>query len=274
MFGKSRYCIGLGLLAAAIAGAQSNAPAKSASSSKSVKAESVTINMPEGMTRDQADAILNELREIHKLLENQQKQQAQAAPAPAPVQPASDKVQMSVNPAWESMGSPSAPVTLVEFTDYQCPFCRKFESDDWARLKKDYIDTGKVRFVHRDLPLEFHPNAEPAAEAAHCAGQQKKFWEMHDALVQDPAADLSQQAILSDAQKIGLDSASFKACIDSRPFAESIKKDAADANTIGVSGTPSFVIGKTGSDKIDGVRIIGVVPYEVFDKTISQYLGN
>lgn len=273
MFGKSSYCIGLGLLAAAtILSAQNNPPAKNASTSKSVKAESVTINMPEGITREQADDILNELKEIHKLLEAQQKNQA--APAPAPAQPASDKVQMSVNPAWEAMGSPTAPVTLVEFTDYQCPFCRKFETDDWAKLKKDYIDTGKVRFVHRDLPLDFHPNAEPAAEAAHCAGQQKKFWEMHDALVQDPTADLSQQAILSDAQKIGLDSASFKACIDSRPFAESIKKDAADANTIGVSGTPSFVIGKTGSDKIDGVRIIGVVPYEVFDKTIAQYLGN
>jgi protein-disulfide isomerase len=172
------------------------------------------------------------------------------------------------------LGDPKAPVTLVEFTDYQCPFCRKFESDSFARLKKDYIDTGKVRFVHRDMPLEFHPNAEPAAEAAHCAGRQKKFWEMHDALVQDPSADLSQQAILNDAQKIGLDSASFKACIEARPFADSIRKDAADANTLGVSGTPSFIIGKTGSDKIDGVRIVGVVPYAVFDRTITQYLGN
>jgi protein-disulfide isomerase len=273
MIGKTGFyaCIGL-VVAASVVAAQNSAPAKSATASHPVKAESVTINMPEGMTREQADAILNELREIHKLLQTQQN--AQANPAPPPAQPPSDKVQMSVNPAWEVLGDPKAPVTLVEFTDYQCPFCRKFESDSFARLKKNYIDTGKVRFVHRDMPLEFHPNAEPAAEAAHCAGRQKKFWEMHDALVQDPSADLSQQAILNDAQKIGLDSASFKACIEARPFAESIRKDAADANTLGVSGTPSFVIGKTGSDKIDGVRIVGVVPYEVFDKAITQYLGN
>jgi protein-disulfide isomerase len=135
---------------------------KPAPASESVKAESVTINMPEGMTRDQADAILNELKEIHQLLKNQQ-----TAATPAAVQAAapSDKVKMSVGQGWYAMGREDAPVTVVEFTDYQRPFCRKFERDSFADLKKNYIDTGKVRFVARDLPLDFHPNAAPAAQA-------------------------------------------------------------------------------------------------------------
>jgi len=140
-------CVGLGfVVAASIVSAQSNAPAKSASASKPVKAESVTINMPEGMTREQADAILNELKQIHQLLQNQQ---TAAAARPAAVQAAapSDKVKMSVGQGWYAMGREDAPVTMVEFTDYQCPFCRKFERDSFADLKKNYIDTGKVRFV-------------------------------------------------------------------------------------------------------------------------------
>src|SRR5277367_6195365 len=145
--------------------------------SQQVKADAVTINMPEGLTRDQADDILKELKAIHQLLERQQTAAAQPQPAPA-----SDKVKMSVTPGWYSLGRDDAPVTVVEFADYQCPFCRKFHSETFAEIKKNYIDTGKVRYVSRDLPLDFHPNAAPAAQAARCAGEQHKFWEMHDAI--------------------------------------------------------------------------------------------
>src|SRR5215471_6315867 len=145
-------------------------PAKTASTSKTVKADSVTINMPEGMTRDQADAILNELKAIHQLLLTQQNvAAAKAAPAAAP---ASDNVQMKMASGWYSIGRDDAPVTMVEFADYQCPFCRKFHAETFAELKKNYIDTGKVRYVSRDLPLDFHPNAPGAAVAARCAGEQ------------------------------------------------------------------------------------------------------
>ncbi len=253
---------------------QNAAGTKSGSASRSVKSDSVTINMPEGMSKDQADAILLELRQIRQLLQNQQTANAQAnrpaaaAPAAAP----SDKVKMAVSQGWYSLGRADAPVTMVEFTDYQCPFCRRFESDSFAQLKKDYIDTGKVRFVSRDLPLEFHPNAAPAAQAARCAGEQNKFWEMHDAIMKDSSTDLSADAILSYGQKVSLDMPLFKACVGEKKFTESIKKDTADAGTLGISGTPSFVIGKTASDSIDGVRIVGAVPYTVFDSAIKDLL--
>ena len=238
--------------------------------SKTVKAESVTINMPEGLTKDQADAILTELKAIHQLLQTQQNTRAAAAPAAAPAP--SDKVKMSVGTGWYAMGREDAPVTMVEFTDYQCPFCRRFESDSFAQLKKDYIDTGKVRFVSRDLPLEFHPNAPAAAMAARCAGDQHKFWEMRDAMMLDTATDLGPDSILKYGQKTNLDMTAFRGCLSDKKYTSAIQKDTADAGTLGISGTPSFVIGKTAKDEIAGVRIVGAVPYTVFESTIKDLL--
>ena len=243
---------------------------KTNAASKTVKAESVTINMPEGMTKDQADAILTELKAIHQLLQNQQNTRAAAAPAPAPAP--SDKVKMSVGTGWYAMGREDAPVTMVEFTDYQCPFCRRFEADSFAQLKKDYIDTGKVRFVSRDLPLDFHPNAPAAAMAARCAGEQHKFWEMRDAMMLDTATDLGPDSILKYGQKTNLDMTAFRGCLSDKKYTSAIQKDTADAGTLGISGTPSFVIGKTAKDEIAGVRIVGAVPYSVFDSTIKDLL--
>jgi protein-disulfide isomerase len=274
MIRKTWLCVALGLVfAASLLSAQSNAPAKSGSTSKAVKAQSVTINMPEGMTRDQADAILNELRQIHQLLQNQQAAAAQPKPAAVAAAAPPEKVKMSVGQGWYALGHEDAPVTMVEFTDYQCPFCRRFESESFAQLKKDYIDTGKVRFVSRDLPLEFHPNAPAAANAARCAGEQNKFWELHDAIMQDTATDLGPDALLKYAQKVDLDIPSFKTCLDQKKYVAAIQKDTADAGSLGISGTPSFVIGKTAKDQIDGVRIVGAVPYSVFDSTIKNMLS-
>lgn len=237
--------------------------------SKSVKAESVTINMPEGMTKDQADAILNELKAIHQLLLNPPATRTAVA---APAVPPSDKVKMSVGTGWYALGRDDAPVTVVEFTDYQCPFCRRFETDTFAQLKKDYIDTGKVRFVSRDLPLDFHPNAPAAAMAARCAGEQHKFWEMRDAMMLDTATDLGPDSILKYGQKTNLDMTAFGGCLKDKKYTSAIQKDAADAGALGISGTPSFVIGKTAKDEIAGIRIVGAVPFAVFDSTIKDLL--
>lgn len=272
MIRKSWFCARLGfVLMAPFLCAQDNAPAKSTAASRSVKAESVTINMPEGMTRDQADGILNELRQIHQLLQSQQTAAGQPKPAVAQAAP-SDKIKMTVGQGWYALGRDDAPVTMVEFTDYQCPFCRRFESESFAQLKKTYIDTGKVRFVSRDLPLAFHPNAPAAATAARCAGEQHKFWELHDAIMQDSSSDLSPDAILQYAQRIKLDVPAFKSCLDEKRYVAAIQKDTADAGLLGITGTPSFVIGKTAKDQIDGVRIVGAVPFSVFDSTIKEML--
>ena len=246
----------------------SSASSKSKTTTKAVKAESVTINMPEGMTRDQANAILEELKAIHQLL-SQQTAKAAAAPALAPV---NEKVQMKLASGWYAMGREDAPVTLVEFTDYQCPFCLKYHAETFAELKKTYIDTGKVRFISRDMPLDFHPYAEKAAEAARCAGEQNKFWELRETMITN-STDLSPESILKYAQSNGLDMASFRACADTSKFKNEIQKDIADAGTLGISGTPSFVIGKTDKNEIAGVRIVGAVPLNVFEAAIKDAMA-
>src|SRR6266852_9091619 len=111
---------------------------------------------------------------------------------------------MTVDQGWYALGRPDAPVTLVEFGDFQCGFCKRFHSDAYGELKRNYIDTGKVRFVSRDLPLEFHPYAMKAAEAARCAGDQQKYWELRDALYSN-AAPPSEDVIKKAVETLSLD---------------------------------------------------------------------
>ena len=140
------------LSVAVAASAQESSAPKPSKPLKSVKAGSVTINPPEGMTKEQADAILNELRQIRLLLE---KQQQQASPTPTPTAAPRENVKIRTAGGY-SLGRSDAALTLVEFTDYQCSYCRQFHDTTFQQLKKNYIETGKLRFVSRDLPLEFH----------------------------------------------------------------------------------------------------------------------
>ncbi len=262
------------ILAAAAAAQQSSTTkdeAKKSPEAKSVQAGSVTINMPEGMNKGQADAILNELRQIRQLLEKQQNLGAQdAAHTAQPPQ----KVRMSMSKDWHSIGNCDAPVTIVEFADYQCPFCKDFHTTAFSDLKKNYIDTGKVRFVSRDLPLDFHPFAMKAATASLCADDQGKYWEMRDALISN-SADLSPGALLKYAQGLSLDMNSFRICLDSGKHKSEIQKDQADAAVLNISGTPTFVLGRTSGGTLNGLVLVGTQPYSTFDSAIQQALkGN
>ena len=235
--------------------------------------DSVTTNLPEGVTKDQADAILNELKQIRQLLEKQQAQLARAA-APQPAVPAPPaKVQMSVGRGWYSIGNADAPVTLVEFADYQCPFCKRFHSDAYAELKKEYIDTGKVRFVSRDLPLEFHPFALKAAEAVRCAGDQGKYWDFRDALFSSADAP-NDDVIKKAATLVSLNQSALQSCLGSDKYKADVQKDAAEAATLQISGTPTFVLAKSNKDKLDGLRLVGAQPYTTFRSAIEAMLNS
>jgi protein-disulfide isomerase len=264
------------LLPAITAWGQLDTTDKAASSNsrddaKQVQAGSVTINMPEGITKDQADAILSELRQIRQLLEKEQGAGSQAAGTPV-LEPA-QKVNLTLSKGMYSLGRDDAPLTLIEFADYQCPFCGRFHSDTFADLKKNYIDTGKVRFVSRDLPLSFHPNALNAAEGARCAGEQGKFWEMRDKLIAN-AEDLSKPAILKYAQALSLDMGKFSPCLEKEAHKDEIQKDLDDASSAQISGTPTFVLGKTSNDNFSGTVIAGAQPYSVFQVAIQNMLGS
>jgi len=220
------------------------------------------------INQDSAQAILQELREIRRVLEKIE-QQGQTRAAQRPGTPKTASVSISKeNPV---LGAADAPVTVVEFTDYQCPFCKRFIQSTFPLLKRDFIDTGKVRWVVRDLPLGFHPNANKAAQAAHCAGDQGKFSEMRDILFRNNA-NLGIEQLPGYAREIGLDSDAFDACLSSDRHQAQIEQDAQAANRIRISGTPSFIIGKSAGDTVSGQLVVGAQPTAVFSAGIQRVL--
>lgn len=171
------------------------------------------------------------------------------------------------------LGSPDAPVVLVEFSDFQCPFCRKLWRESFFQLKEKYIKTGKVRFVYRDFPLSgIHPGALPAAIAGECAEDQGKFWEMHDKIFQEQdrlgqgTVAFSSDDIKRWAREIGLDASAFDSCSDGNRYKTEIEKDYNDGLALGVTGTPHiFVNGKP--------LIRGALSFGEIDQIIQQELG-
>ena len=166
------------------------------------------------------------------------------------------------------LGKKSAPVVVVEFSDFQCPFCRSFWRDTLPLIKSEYIDTGKVRFVYRDFPLGFHPGAIPAAQATECAEDQGKFWEMHDKIFieQDKQGSGTVQFGVDDlkrwAGEMGLNAGEFNSCLDSGKYAEEVSNDLKDGQAAGVSGTPSFFI--------NGKLVVGAQPFSAFKAIIDE----
>jgi protein-disulfide isomerase len=168
------------------------------------------------------------------------------------------------------LGSTAAKIGIVEFSDYQCLYCRDFHKNQFARIKKDYIDTGVVQFIHKDLPLRMHPQAVPAAMAAHCAGSQGRFWEMHDALFSNQGR-LNEFLYPALARQLNLDEEKFKACFAGQAFELGIRQDIGVARMLGLTGTPSFLIGNIEGDTLTIVhQSRGAPGYEVFAQEIEK----
>jgi protein-disulfide isomerase len=216
----------------------------------------------DGITREQADEILDELRQIRQLLEKQ----AENKPG-GPAAPTKAKLHLEGAPM---LGSKDAPITMVEFTDYQCPFCQRFHLQVYGELKKNFIDTGKVRFFSRDLPLDsLHPNATRAAQAGRCAGDQGQFWQLRDIMGSHPEA-LDMDSLVRDALSLHLDAQGFRTCVESGKYKEAVQGDVLEAMKIGADGTPAFVVGKSTPDGVDGDLIVGAQPYNLFDEKFKQ----
>jgi len=213
-----------------------------------------------GITREQADQILDELRQIRQLLEAQTQKNAPPAPVRA-------KLDLQ---GFQMLGSKDAPVTMVEFTDYQCPYCQRFQQMIFADLKKNYIDTGKVRFYSRDLPLDsVHPNAFRAAQAARCAADQGQYWALREIMGSNPDK-LDMDNLIVDATQLKMDAGAFRGCLDTQKYKEAVQTDVLEAMKIGAEATPTFVIGKSTPQGVDGELAVGLRPYTEFVKAISQ----
>ena len=168
------------------------------------------------------------------------------------------------------LGNPDAPVTMIEFSDFQCPYCRSFWRDTLPQIKSQYIDTGKVKLVYRDFPLSIHAQAMLGAEAANCANAQGKYWQMHDEIFKQQdkqgagTITFTQQDTEKWAANIGLNVAQFRSCVSANTYADEINHDTNDGDSISVSGTPTFVI--------NGLKIVGAQPFSVFKAAIDAAL--
>jgi len=168
------------------------------------------------------------------------------------------------------LGRDSAPITIIEFTDLQCPFCVRFTATTFPELKARFIDTGVVRFTSRDFPLAFHGYAVPASRATRCAGEQGKFWDLRWLLSRN-AAKLSDEVVMSGVKSLGLALAPFRTCFESDRFEKDIRQDQADAAAAGVTGTPTFLIGRSEKAGItSGFRVVGAKPIEEFEGIIRK----
>jgi len=236
----------------------------------------VAAAQAQSMTAAQADTliqqnreVLDELKQIRKLLDQQS---ANTARAPSPTAPVDEKVSMPLAPGGFALGSADAPITLVEYTDYQCPFCRQFHLNVFEEIKRQFIDTGKVRFLSRDFPLDMHENATRAAVAGRCAAEQGKYWQMRQVMIVN-ADRLQAQNLPTYAADLGLDVGRFNACLASGKYQGGVAADLAEGRRAGVSGTPSFVLGRVSNDTIDGVRIVGALPYATFEARLQEMLS-
>lgn len=210
----------------------------------------------------QSEQILRELRAIRLLLEKLTGGQIQ------PLQTA-----RLTNVAGFMLGDADAPLTMVEYTDLQCPYCREYVSTTFGQIKSQWIDTGKLRYIARDLPLdELHPQARLAARAARCGARQGKFWDARTALMRN-ANLLSIDFILQTANELHLDTDSFSKCLKEEKFDAEIQADMAEASRVGVRGTPTFIVGRSSGETLDGVVIVGVQPYSVFEAKFSELLA-
>lgn len=190
-------------------------------------------------------------------------------------QPPLEDVYVSLKDAF-SQGAADAKVTLVEFSDFQCPYCGRYASETYSQIIDQYVKTGKIRYAVRNFPLsQIHPLAASAAEAAECAGAQGKYWEMHDRLFKNQQ-NLDGKELLGHAVVLGLDQAKFEQCMDTGEFKEKVQSDVADGTKLNVRGTPTFFFGfpdENDPTRIKAVKLLsGAQPLNAFTTILDELL--
>ena len=196
---------------------------------------------------------------------------------PAPQQPPQVNIRgiefdISDNPV---LGSESAKLIMVEFTDYQCPFCGRYARETFPAIKEQYIDNGAIRYAVIDQPLQMHPDAVKAAEASHCAGDQEKFWEMHEAMMTDQDA---LKNLSSYATALKLNVRQFEDCLNTDKYGNAVNRDLELANKMGMLGVPGFIIGTVNENdprKVTGISMIrGAMPLGAFKQELDAALNS
>jgi protein-disulfide isomerase len=171
-------------------------------------------------------------------------------------------------------GSPAAKVMMVEVSDYHCPFCRRFRQQTQPQIESQYIETGKVRYAFIDYPIaQLHPDAFRAHEAANCAGDQGRYWEMNAQLFDQPTRDVA--ALVSQAGRIGINTSQFKSCVEGGKYAAPVRESISRMQTLGIDSTPTFLIGMTPApgQPMTVLKVVkGAVPFEDFKTALDSVL--
>ena len=205
------------------------------------------------------ETAIDTIKEGGQLASDQPNQPQQPAAAPTPAAFADDFA--------GELGDPNAPVTIVEFTDYQCPYCSQHSLETMPRIVTEFVDTGRVYYMLKDLPLDqLHPDARAAAEAARCAGDQDAYWEMHDEIFANQSqwagqGEAAKELFVGYAAGLGLDESAMTACLESGQFTDAVEANAAEASALGISGTPMFFV--------DGYPLNGARPFEHFELAVQ-----
>jgi len=220
--------------------------------------------------RQGQEAMQKDLADVKALLEKLTAPQRPAGPVVRDVE-----FDIGDNPV---LGDAAAKLILVEFADYECPFCGRHVRETFPQIKERYIDAGVLRYAAVDMPLPMHPNAAKAAEASHCAGEQGRFWEIHELMMakQDALANPS-----SYAAALNLDRSKFERCLEEGKYAAAVDADVALAQTLGVDGVPGFVLARVEAAdaggrplKVRGVAAVqGALPFAAFRREIDAALA-
>jgi len=176
-----------------------------------------------------------------------------------------------------STGDPNAPIKMEEFSDFQCPYCQRFYNDTERQLVEAYVATGKMQFTYRSFGKFIGPASSAAAEAAYCAGDQGKFWEMHDIIFAnhtgENVGDYTDRRLVAFAGKIGLNVAAFQSCFNGNTYSSRVNKDFTDGSAAGVQATPGFVMTYVVNGETKTELISGAVPFSEFQTKIDAALA-
>lgn len=279
---KTKICLAAAMLALATGGVRAQAPLPAPSQTDT---EINLLKMEMQRMRAEVEIMKGHIGRIVQYIQQRDAQSAAPPQFPPQLQPQAQAPQpaLGFNPAnarvsiagAPTLGRADAPITIVEFSDFECPFCQRHFRSTLPEIKRDYVDTGKVRYVFLDFPLEqMHHKARKAAEAAHCAAEQGKFWEMHNILFEQ-SANLDLRQYPDYARKLNLEAFAFDLCLSSGNQTAKINRGIASGQSVGINATPSFIITKTDrGDIVNGGNIItGAQPYDQFKNAIEQALA-
>jgi protein-disulfide isomerase len=215
---------------------------------------------------DRVQAVQNQVTDLRRRVMNVPIGQPSALPKPIPDAPIALSTQ-------HQKGSPSARIVIIEFADFQCPFCGRFSREVLPSIDRNYIATGKVRLAFHHLPLRIHPRAVMAAQASECAARQQKFWQMHDLLFRD-GKELEDAHLMAKATTVGLDVPAFLTCLNGAPI-DKVRVEEETARELGLTSTPTFMIGLAdpGGRSVKVLRrISGVSTVQAFSATLDELL--